>query len=67
MTLTAADIKSLTGYVQHAAQIRWLQAHGWRFTVSGLGAPKVAVAEFNRHMVGGRAAKQEPDYSALHG
>ncbi len=32
-----------------------------------LGAPIVAVAEFNRHMVGGRAAKQEPNFGALNG
>lgn len=67
MLLTNQDIKDLTGSVQKAAQIRWLVAHGWRFEVNSLGRPKVAVAEFNRHMVGGRAAKQEPDFSRLNG
>jgi hypothetical protein len=33
--------------------------------VNALGAPVVALAEFNRHMVGGRSATapQEPDFN----
>lgn len=67
MLLSEADIQELTQRVQPAAQIAWLQRHGWKHTVSALGKPRVAVAEFNRHMVGGRAVKQEPDYTALNG
>lgn len=65
MILTPDDLHDLTGYVRRSAQVRWLRRHGWRFTVNGLGAPVVALAEFNRHMVGGRAARQEPNFEAL--
>lgn len=67
MLLTAADLISLTGYRRASAQARWLRRHGWRFTVDGLGVPKVAVAEFNRHMVGGRAVRQQPNFEAMNG
>lgn len=67
MLLTDQEVKDLTECKQKAAQIRWLHRHGWRFTVGSLGRPRVAVAEFNRHMVGGRANKQEPDYTGLNG
>lgn len=65
MILTADDLHDLTGYVRPSAQVRWLRRHGWRFTVNALGMPVVALAEFNRHLVGGRAAKQEPNFEAL--
>lgn len=61
-----ADLKALTGYVRVTAQIRWLARHGWRFEVNGIGEPIVALAEFNRHLVGGRAARtQEPNWEAM--
>jgi hypothetical protein len=65
--LNPTDIKNLTGYVRPSAQVRWLRRHGFRFTVNALGAPIVALAEFNRHLVGGRSAHQEPNWSALNG
>jgi Domain of unknown function (DUF4224) len=68
--LGAADIQQLTGYTRPSAQTRWLRRHGWRFTVNGLGAPVVALAEFQRHMIGGKAtAMQEPnfDWDAING
>jgi hypothetical protein len=49
----------LTGYVRVSAQIRWLSHNGWKFTVNGLGDPIVAEAEFNRKLVGGRAARSQ--------
>jgi hypothetical protein len=63
--LESSDIEQLTGYVRSSAQARWLRRHGWRFTVNALGAPVVALAEFNRHMVGGKSASapQEPDFN----
>jgi hypothetical protein len=69
MMLSKADLKALTGYVRASAQARWLRRHGWRFEVNALGDPVVAVAEFNRHMVGGKktAATQEPDFDAING
>jgi uncharacterized protein DUF4224 len=69
MFLTDKEVCALTGYSRQSAQIRWLRAHGWRFTVNALGKPVVAVAEFNRHMVGSGAARsamhQEPDWAAI--
>ncbi len=68
MILPRSDVKALTGYVRVSAQLRWLKKHGWRFTVNGLGEPIVALAEFNRHLVGGRAAGiQEPNWGAMNG
>lgn len=68
MILAPSDIKDLTGYRRGSAQVRWLREHGWRFTVNGLGEPVVALAEFNRRMVGGKAAKnQEPDLTGING
>jgi hypothetical protein len=65
--LTLAELKSLTGYTRPSAQARWLRRNGYKFTMNGLGEPVVAVAEMNRHLVGGRAARQEPDFEALNG
>jgi hypothetical protein len=65
--LTPTDLHDLTGYVRPSAQVRWLRRHGWRFTVNALGVPVVALAEFNRHLVGGRAPRQEPNFEALNG
>lgn len=65
MILTPQDLHDLTGYVRPSAQARWLRRHGWRFTVNALGVPVVAQAEFNRHMVGGRASKQEPNFGVI--
>lgn len=59
MILPASEIQELTGYVRHSAQCRWLRRNGYRFTVNALGRPIVALAEFNRHQVGGRAAQQQ--------
>jgi hypothetical protein len=65
--LGSADVRRITGYKQPAAQLRWLRKHGWKFTVNGLGEPVVAVAEFNRKLVGGSAARREPDFGAING
>ncbi len=68
MILPPSALKSVTGYVRASAQARWLRRHGWKFTVNALGEPVVALAEFNRHMVGGRAAStQEPNWEAMNG
>jgi hypothetical protein len=70
MFLAEIDVQSLTGYRRPSAQIRWLRDNGWRFIVNALGKPVVALAEFNRRMVGGvqrTLTTQEPDWSALDG
>ena len=65
--LTDEEVRDLTGYSRPSAQIRWLRRQGWRFTVNALGKPAIAVAEFNRRMVGngGAITQQEPDWNAL--
>jgi hypothetical protein len=66
--LPRSVIQELTGYTRGSAQARWLKDHGWRFTVNGLGDVIVAAAEYNRHMVGGKAARQqEPDLTGING
>lgn len=68
MLLTEDQLQQLTGYVQPAAQIRWLHRSGWHFTVNAIGKPVVAIAEFERRMVGSiskRAQLQEPDWTAI--
>jgi hypothetical protein len=68
MFLSIEEIERLTGKKRPTAQITWLKAHGYRFTVNGLKKPIVAVAESNRKLVGGAAARQEqPDWGAMHG
>ena len=67
MLLTPDELQKLTGYRRPSAQARWSRRHGYKFTMNALGDPVVAVAEFNRHMVGGRAAQREPDFGAIHG
>lgn len=68
MIIAASDLKAVTGYVRASAQVRWLRSHGWRFTVNALGEPIVALAEFNRHMVGGKPAEnQEPNFEGING
>jgi hypothetical protein len=65
--LPASEVRRITGYQRRSAQMRWLRKHGWKFTVNALGEPVVAVAEFNRKLVGGRVAYQEPDFGAING
>lgn len=69
MLITDKEVCELTGYIRPSAQIRWLRQHGWRFSVNALGKPMVAIAEFNRHMVGNAktVTRQEPDWSAING
>lgn len=67
MFLSDEDLASLTGFVRRDKQVQWLRRNGYVFTVNGLGRPKVALAEFNRHMVGGKAKSQEPRFEALNG
>jgi hypothetical protein len=69
MLLAEKELCDLTGYVRPSAQVKWLQRNGWRFTVNALGKPAVAVAEFNRRMVGGSGTikHQEPNWEAIRG
>jgi hypothetical protein len=67
MFLSASELRALTGRTRQSAQMRWLRGHGWKFTVNALGQPIVAVAEANRHLVGGTARKETPNWGAING
>ncbi len=68
MILPRDRVIELTGRKRPSAQVRWLNRHRWQFTVNALGEPVVALAEFNRHMVGGQPARrQEPDFRGING
>jgi hypothetical protein len=69
MFLTPQELQRLTGYARPSAQIRWLRRNGWRFTVSGLKEPIVAVAESERKLVSGdgMTSHHEPNFGALNG
>ena len=43
MFLTDHELREMTGYVQHAAQIRWLTDNGFRFGIRGDGRPNVLI------------------------
>lgn len=44
MFLTADELEHLTGYVQPAAQIRWLKSRRYRYEINAVGHPVVARA-----------------------
>jgi hypothetical protein len=70
MFLAEPDVRNLTGYARPSAQVEWLRRNGWRFAINALGKPVIALAEFNRRMVGGvhrTLATQDPDWGALNG
>ncbi|MEW8053069.1 MAG: DUF4224 domain-containing protein [Candidatus Thiodiazotropha endolucinida] len=52
MLVPLDDLKDLTGYSRRHTMTRWLIDNGWLFAVAADGWPKVAIEEFNRHMVG---------------
>lgn len=56
MIIPKADLVALTGYTRASAQIRWLRKYGWRFAVNAFGEPIVAIAEFERQLVGRKRA-----------
>ncbi|MEW8072827.1 MAG: DUF4224 domain-containing protein [Candidatus Thiodiazotropha sp.] len=67
MLVPLDDLKELTDCGQRHTMIRWLVDRGWKFEVDMNGWPKVAIEEFNRHMVGGTKTKRrkEPNYDAI--
>lgn len=65
MFLSQNEIERLTGRKRYSAQVKWLKAHGYRFTVNGLNQPIVAVAESTRKLVGGASRQQEPNWEAM--
>lgn len=67
--LTSAELAELTGYVQHAAQARWLTREGWVFVLDHKRRPRV-----DRHYYESRmghnletSSGPEPDFKALYG
>lgn len=68
MFLSPEQLRQLTDRERASAQLRWLQAHRWAYTVTADGRPIVAVAEAERQLCTGlpdRARSSEPDLAAL--
>lgn len=66
MFLTVAQLQELTGYVQPAAQVRWLQKNGLRHFVRADGHPRVPAAAVTDPPAG-RLTKAvfSPDFDAV--
>jgi hypothetical protein len=60
--LTPDEIRELTGYRQHAAQIRWLQREGIRHWVNANGRPVVPLSSINPR---GGEPRKEPRFGAM--
>lgn len=66
--LDTETLIAITGRKRPSAQLAWLVRQGWKHNINGLGQPVVAIAEFNRHLVGGRIATSHvPNYEGIHG
>lgn len=66
--LSEAHIVKLTGYVQHAAQVRWLKRKGWKFELDYRGRPGVDRAYYNMRLGLPNEVEPstEPDFKALY-
>ena len=64
MFLTPEDLASLTGYVQAAAQIKWLRKNGITHFVRGDGKPVVPANAFEKVQA---TRTTEPNFAALRG
>lgn len=60
--LTDEEMIKMTGYIQPAKQIAWLQKWGIRHTVNRDGRPSVTQAAVD----GGETPKTKPNFKALH-
>ncbi len=59
MFLSTAELQDLTGYVQPAAQRRWLAENGYRFDVRSDGRPSV-LADQVRARQNGQVSQRKP-------
>lgn len=66
LLMTPDELHHLTGRTQPAAQMRWLNVHGWIYTIGCDGLPKVACAYFERKLVLGEepSSVSVPDQGA---
>lgn len=63
--LSRDDLRELTGYVQTAAQVRWLVDRGWRHVIGADGRPRIMRAEAERHLLGSRSRTKELNLSKV--
>lgn len=56
LCLSPEELLELTEFKRSADQIRWLRERDWAYEVGASGRPKVARAEYERHMIGGQTA-----------
>jgi hypothetical protein len=67
ITLNQEEMVELTGYQVPAWQIKWLDAHDWKYVVSAGGRPKVSRKYYEQQMgVISADDNQEPDFSIFH-
>lgn len=64
MLLTDEELESITGYVRHSAQARWLREHGWMFELAASGRPVVS-RSYAEAKMGGANSAWKPDFSGL--
>lgn len=71
MIVSQDEIVRITGKERPTAQARWLLKNGWRFVRNARGEVVLHEREAERHLCGGRIAKErpaeEPDVGALNG
>ena len=66
MFLSRDDIKTLTGYVRAADQIRWLRNNKVAFMVNAAGIPIVSRSAIENMLGnGGSSSHAEPNWGAL--
>lgn len=68
LILSSAELAELTGYVQHAAQARWLAGKGWTFALDCRSRPRVDRRYYESRMGHNSetTSSTEPDFSALY-
>lgn len=57
--LTPKQLYELTECARKGDQIEWLRRRRWVFEIGETGRPKVDIAEYERHMIGGKKQPQK--------
>lgn len=66
MFLSEDDLKSLTGYVRPAEQVRWLRANGVSFKLDRWRRPRVLTSEIERALSADtNSVADEPNWDAM--
>ncbi len=67
LTLSAVELREITGYSRVSDQIRWLSKNHWIFVVNAAGRPVVLRSYVEQRLGGGVAAEQlaEPRFERV--